>query len=128
MSLRSAENGEDVFLAEDDVLPVVDLHLGTGILPEEDAVADLHIEADTLALVRHFAGADGDDLSLLRLLFGGVGDDDAAPLHFLLLEAFHQYAVVQWTNLHARCPSRGLCMGAPYRRPRMLLALLIDEC
>src|SRR5258706_4093436 len=104
MSLRSAENGENVFLAEDDVVLVVDFHLRAGILPEEDAVTDLHVEADTLALVRHLAGADGDDLALLRLLFGGVGDDDAASLYFLLLEALHQNAVVQRTNLHAPCP------------------------
>src|SRR2546428_828159 len=32
------ENGEDVFLAHDEVLFVVDLHLGAGVLPEQDLV------------------------------------------------------------------------------------------
>ena len=46
------------------------------------------------------AGADGDDLAFLRLLLGGVGDDDAALGLFLAFEALDHDAVVQGTERH----------------------------
>src|SRR5262249_59748082 len=81
------ENGEDVFLAQDEIFLVVDLDLGARILPEEDLVAGLHVEWDLLAVVADLAGSSGDDLTLLRLFLGRVGDDDPAPAALLLLRA-----------------------------------------
>src|SRR5437016_3085939 len=94
------ENGEDVVLAHDQILLVVDLHLGAGVLPEQDLVPGLHIERDLLALVGDLAVTDGDHLTLLRLLLGRVRDDDPTLLDLLLLEPLHQKPIVQWTNLH----------------------------
>src|SRR3989449_11755880 len=79
------ENGEDVFLAHDEVLLVVDLDLGAGVLPEQDFVAGLHVEGDLLAVVADLAVADGDHLALLRLFLGRVWDDDPALLDLFLL-------------------------------------------
>src|SRR3989475_7788344 len=79
------ENGEDVFLAHDEVLLVVDLDLGTRVLPEQDFVAGLHVEGDLLAVVADLAVADGDHLALLRLFLGRVRDDDPALLDLFLL-------------------------------------------
>ena len=45
-------------------------------------------------------GPDGDDLAFLRLLLGGVGDDDAALGLFLAFEALDDDAVVQGTKFH----------------------------
>ncbi len=53
-----------------------------------------------LALLVAGAGAYGDDLALLRLLLGGIGDDDAAFGSFVLLDPAYDHAVVQWTKLH----------------------------
>ena len=36
-----------------------------------------------------------DDLALLRLFLGGVGDDDAADFLFFFLDALHEDAVVE---------------------------------
>src|SRR5690348_2753373 len=94
------ENSEDVVLAHDQILLVVDLHLGAGILPEQDLVAGLHIERDLLTLVGDLAIADGDHLALLGLLLGRVRDNDPALLDLSLLEPLHQNPVVQRTNLH----------------------------
>src|SRR5262245_28400430 len=99
------ENGEDVFLAHDEVLLVVDLHLGARVLPEQDLVAGLDVEGDLLAVVAHLAGAHGDDLALLRLLLGRVRDDDPAPADLLLLQTLDHDAIVQRTNLHLPAPS-----------------------
>src|SRR5829696_532642 len=72
------EDAHDVGLLHDEELLVVELDLGARPLAEQDAVAGLHVEGAQLALVVERAGADGDHLALLRLLLGGVGDDDAA--------------------------------------------------
>src|SRR3989338_1480009 len=131
------ENGEDVFLAQDEVLLVVQLHLGARVLPEQDLVPGLDVERDLLALVGDLAVADGDHLGLLRLLLRGVGDDDPALLHFLFLEPFDQDAIMQRTNLHGFCASFVVCCSRPGASLEiglatagapMLLALMKTEC
>jgi hypothetical protein len=47
-------------------------------LPNRMRVASLDVERKYLALVVGLALADGDNLALLGLFFGGIGDDDAA--------------------------------------------------
>jgi hypothetical protein len=47
------------------------------VLAEEDGVPGLHVEREDLAVVLRLALAGGDDLALLGLLLGSVGDDDA---------------------------------------------------
>src|SRR5207244_9291206 len=59
---------------------------------------------DLFAVVTDLAVAGGDDLALLGLFLGGIGDDDAAFLDLLLLQALHENAVVQRTNLHHSAP------------------------
>src|SRR2546428_13450975 len=79
-----ADDAEDVLLLHDEVLLTVELDLAAGVLAEEDSIAFLHREREILAVVVDLAGAHGDDLALLRLLLGGVGDDEAAVLLVLL--------------------------------------------
>src|SRR5438445_11456685 len=90
-----AEDAEDVLLLHDEVLHAVELDLVAGVLAEEDSIALLHREREILAVVVDLAGAHGDDLALLRLLLGGVGDDEAAVLLVLLLEALDEYAAME---------------------------------
>src|SRR6185436_12775095 len=74
----SGDDGEDLVLAEDDEILLVDADLAAGVLADEDLVALLDVDRRALALVVDLAGTDGDDLGLLRLFLGGVGDDDSA--------------------------------------------------
>src|SRR3954469_5039014 len=87
------------FLHDQKVL-AVDAHLGARPLAEQDAVAGLHVEGDDLAGFVASAGADGDDLALLRLLFRGIRDDDAALGLFLSLDAADDDPVMQGTEVH----------------------------
>src|SRR5882762_6745547 len=103
------ENGEDVFLAQDEVLFFVDLDLGAGVLAEQDLVPGLHVEGDLLAFIGDLPVAHGDHLGLLRLLLGRVRDDDPAPFDLLLLEPLDEDAVMQRTNLHGVSASSVLC-------------------
>src|SRR2546428_261215 len=103
-SLR-AEDTEDVLLLHDEVFLAVQLDLAAGILAEEDSVAFLHREREVLAVVVDLAGAHGDHLALLRLLLGGVGDDEAAVLLVLLLEALDENAVMERAQRRLHCLS-----------------------
>ena len=71
------EHSHDIALLHDQVLVAVDLHLGSRPLAEQHPVADLNVDRNQLAGFIAPAGANCDDLALLRLLLGGVGDDDA---------------------------------------------------
>src|SRR5262245_16808600 len=122
------EDGEDVFLAQDQVVLAVDLHLVAGILPEQDPVTGLDVEGNALAAVVHLPRADGHDLGPLGLLLGGVGDDDAADLLLALFLALDEDAVVQRTDLLHRLPASLSCGGhrvatAPVARPALSVAL-----
>ena len=50
-------------------------------------VAVLDVERRDLAVLLDLALADGDDLALLRLFLGGVGDDDPADFLFAFFDA-----------------------------------------
>src|SRR6185503_14522737 len=84
------EHGEDVVLANDQVLLTVELDLGAVVLAEQDPVALLDVERGDFALLVHLAAADGDDAALHGLLLGGVGNDDPALGLGLLVEALDQ--------------------------------------
>src|ERR1051326_1493594 len=94
------EDGENVFLAKDQVFLVLDLHFRARVLSEQDAVTRLHVERQLLTVLGDLAVAGGDDLALLRLLLRGIGDDDPAALDFLLFAPLDEDAVVQRANLH----------------------------
>ncbi len=90
----SADDGEDVARGEDEVLLAAVLDLGAAVLAVDDLVADLDVERDALgAVVVEAAGADSEDLALLRLLLGRVRDDDAGGSGLLGLEGLDDNAV-----------------------------------
>jgi hypothetical protein len=68
-------------------------------------VAFLDIERDARAVVFRLARAHGDNLALLRLFLGRVGDDDAADFLLAFIDALHDDAVVKRPNLYCdlRC-------------------------
>src|SRR5881396_366 len=70
-----ADDAENVLLLHDEVLLAVQLDLAAGVLAEQDPIACLHGQGDVLPPVAHLAGAHRDDLPLLGLLLGTVGDD-----------------------------------------------------
>src|SRR5688572_8563409 len=81
------DDAHDVGLLHDEEFLAVELHLGARPFAEQDAVAGLHVERLDLAGLVAGAGADGDDLALLRLFLGGIRNDDAALSPVLGLNA-----------------------------------------
>ena len=102
--LRSpyADLGEDVGLAQHEQLLAVDLDLGPAVLAVEDLVALLDVQRDALAVLVELAVADGEDLALLRLLLGGVGEHEATGGGLLLLDRPHDQTIAQGLELHVR--------------------------
>src|ERR1700682_2423323 len=96
----SVDHAKDVAFLHDKQVLAVDLDLGAGPLPEENAVADLDVEGDELAGFIAPARTHSDDLTFLRLLLDGIRDDDAAFGLLLPLEALDHDAVVQRSECH----------------------------
>src|SRR5262245_39206583 len=108
----AAGHGEHVFLADEQVLLPVELHLGAAVLAEEDRVPDLHLEWAHLAILEDLAVADGDDLSLDGLLLGGIGDDDPPLGLGVAFQSLDDDAVLQRPDLHGGS-SLSLAPAAP---------------
>src|SRR6185436_19036269 len=105
VALRAFDDAHDVFLAHDEELFALHFHGLPGVLAEQDLVAGLDVERDQLALVVFLALAHGDDLALIGLFGGGVGDDDAARGFALFLDALDDHTVMQRTDFHAVAPN-----------------------
>src|SRR6056297_586806 len=96
------DHAQDVRLLEDQQILAVDLDLGPAPLGEQDAVSDGYVQRHHLAALVARAGAGGEHLALLRLVLGGVGNDDASRGLIVGLDPTDQHAVVQRTEAH-RC-------------------------
>src|SRR5204863_4994565 len=72
-ALFRLENRENFVLAHDQVFLAIELDVLPRVLAEENRVACLHVEGHTLGLLP-FAEADSDDLALLRLFLGAIGN------------------------------------------------------
>src|SRR5882762_9125035 len=85
-ALFRIEHREHFVLAHDEVFLAIEPDVLSRVLPEENRVACLHVERHALGLLP-FAEADSDDLALLRLFFGAVGNDDSADFLFTFIDA-----------------------------------------
>src|SRR5208283_3312128 len=74
--------------------------LRAGPFAKQHPVARLDVERHEFAAFVTGSRPDGDDLTLLRLFLGCVGNDDAALRLFLSFDAADDDAVVQWTEFH----------------------------
>jgi hypothetical protein len=96
--------GKDIRLAQHEQLLAVDLDLVPAVLAVQDLVALGDVERNPLAVVVELAVTDGQDLALLRLLLGGVGQDDATRSGLLLLDRPHDQPIAQGLELHLEPP------------------------
>src|SRR4051794_23930527 len=121
MGLLLADLGEHVAGVEDQHVLALGRELGAAVLAVDDDIADLDVEGDQLTgVLGPLAGADGQDLALLGLLLGGVGDDETAGGGLLGFAGLHDDPVFERLQVHSR-----LRVGVRQRRG---LALSIGEC
>src|SRR5215213_4630982 len=112
-----ADDREDVLLADDEELIVVELELGPRVLPVEDLHPDLDVHRRPLAFGVEGAWPDGEDLALLGLLLGGVREDDAALGHLLAGRRLDDDAIAEWLELGLRGGGQRLPPGDGRGRP-----------
>src|SRR3712207_5568547 len=89
------DDGEQVAGGEHQVLLAGVLDLGAAVLRVDDHVADVDVERDAVAVVVDATGAHGHDRALLRLLLGGVRDDQTGGGGGLGLVGLDHDAVLQ---------------------------------
>src|SRR5271157_5907286 len=103
-NVGSSQDRKDVVLAHQEHFPfAAQLELLTGVRGEQDNVADLDLEVATLAILRDPALTDRDHLALLRLVLGGVGQNDPTGRRSLGLFPFNDDAIAQWLEIHRPC-------------------------
>jgi chaperonin GroES len=87
--------------------------VGPGARDENGKLVPIDVRKGDRVLFGKWSGTevkiDGDNLTLLRLLLGGVGDDDAALCLLLRLDTLHHHPVMQRAELE-------FCHDHPHRR------------
>src|SRR5690554_4454299 len=126
---RSAlDHGEHIRLAQDQVLLVPDRDLRAAVLPVQDPVALLELGLDALAILGELAGPDGDDLALLRLFLGGVGDVETAPHLLRFFEGLDDHPICERPDLRGRSRCHRVFLRVAGKYWTTLLALTRVEC
>src|SRR5690606_6846147 len=75
LPISADDDRQHVASGEHEELVATELDLGAAVLGVEHLVAHGDIERNAVAVVVDAAGTHGDDLALLRLLLGGVRND-----------------------------------------------------
>src|SRR5213594_3406473 len=102
--LRLADDAEDVVLAHDQIILIINFDFGAAVFRDQHPIALLHREIDFLSFLVHFPGAQSNHFPLLRFFLGGIGDDDPAFFYFLLFERLHQHPISE--RSHVNCCHR----------------------
>ena len=95
------DDREDVLLADDEELLLVDLELGAGVLRVKDLLALLDVDLLTLAVIEDPTRSDRKDRALRGLLLGSVGQDDPALGDFFARAGPDDDAVAERPKLRA---------------------------
>src|SRR5213592_4624610 len=93
-------NREHIGLAKDQVLFGVDCDFGAAVLSVENLVSDLELHRNSDVLLEP-AGTDRDDLALLRLFLGGVGNEESTAHLLRVLERLDYDAIGEGSDLGA---------------------------
>src|SRR5215210_714600 len=100
---RSGDPREHVRLAQDEQVVAFDVDLGAAVLGIEDLVALTDVERDALlAILVPLAFAYSQHLAALRLLLGGVRENDAAGSRLLFLDCLDDQSIAEGLKLHSR--------------------------
>src|SRR5215207_3681955 len=98
------DHAHDVALFHDQIFDPVDLDLRARPFAEQHAVADIEVDRDDFPGFVAATWTNGDHLSLGRLLFGGIRNDNSTCGLILGVDARNHDAVVKWPKLHINPP------------------------
>jgi hypothetical protein len=87
----------------------IELDFGARPFAEQHDIPRPDVDRNELAVLVAPSWSDRDDLALLRLLFGGVRDDDDAGGLLLGFDALDHYPIVKRTEFHCSSPKLRNC-------------------
>src|SRR5688572_14477760 len=87
-------------LPHDEVILAIELDLLVGVLAEQDHITRLDIESHSYAALLDETAADGDHRAPLRLLFGGIRNDDPADVLLAAFETPNDDPIVERSEIH----------------------------
>src|SRR2546423_7053729 len=89
------DDRKDVIGVEDFVFLAIEFDFSAAVFANEDTVTLFDFEGNFFAVIVGFSGAERNDEAFGGFFFGGIGNDDAALLDFLLFGRFNQNAVAE---------------------------------
>jgi len=95
---------DDVFFTQDEQFIAIHLDGLSRVFAEQHALADLDVGLDALAVGVAPARTDGEDLALIRLLGGALGNHDARRGARFLIQTLNDHAIVQGAQTHSLFP------------------------
>src|ERR1700754_2400219 len=113
------DDSQHVACRQDQVLLIVVLDLGAAVLAVDHGVALGDVQGDALfAILVPAAGANCDDGAFLRLLLGGVGNDQTGSGRSLGLVGLNEDLVLEWLDVDCHdgalhLVSSGVSPGTP---------------
>jgi len=92
--------GEDIFVGDDLVGRISDLHIISRILTTNNAISLVEVDGYLVAIFVDFSWTKGDHLIQRRtLLVGAVGEDDTTGSDAVCFDGLEQYAIREGSDL-----------------------------
>src|SRR5271157_472799 len=95
--------GENIAFAQDEQFLAIHLDLGAGIFGEQYLITDLHVHRNAFAFFVAITRTCRQNFAFLRLLFGGLWQDDPAGSDLFLFDRFDNHASAQRFELKFTC-------------------------
>src|SRR5947208_15492239 len=89
-----SQNAYNLVFAQDEVVLILQLDFGSGILSKKYPVAFLHFQRHDRTVLERLACSHRDDLAFLRLFLRSVGNNDSALHCLLLLNTLNQNSIM----------------------------------
>src|SRR5438552_13582549 len=89
-----SQNAYNFVFAQDEVVLILQLDFGAGILSKKYPVAFLHFQRHDRTVLERLARSNRDDLAFLRLFLRSVGNNDSALHCLLLLNTLNQNSIM----------------------------------
>src|ERR1044071_308579 len=101
----SFNHAKDVVLAHNQVLFVIELDFGSGVLTKQHSVTLFDVQRDAITTVEFLSGSGCYNLALLRFLFCAVRNDDAPTALFAFVDPLDDHAILKraYTCHFVRC-------------------------
>src|SRR4051812_11611497 len=113
-------HAHDVALFHDQIFHPVDLDLRARPFAEQHAVANLEVDGSDFPSLIAATWTDGDHLSLRRLLFGGIRNDDSTGGLTVGFDARNHDAVVKRPKFHTNPPKYLVLLSFSDKKQRLV--------